>query len=80
MTFIFRIVVAINERLNFKPLGISKLSKRSKGTVDINALQYLNSQLYPGCVYNTLHTAEEEPLNVLGRAFSKLHIAPESSG
>jgi hypothetical protein len=30
-------------------------------------------------VYNTLHTAEEERLNMLGRAFSKLQIAPEVS-
>jgi hypothetical protein len=31
-------------------------------------------------VYNTLHTAEEEELNMFGRAFSKLQIALELKG
>ncbi len=41
MKVMFRINAAINER--FKPLDIRELSKRSKGTIDIGAVQLLDS-------------------------------------
>ncbi len=73
MKVIFMIIVAINKRS--KPFDIRGFSKRSKEAIDIKALQLLDSQLLPRCAYNTLHTAEEERLNMLGRACSKLQIA-----
>ncbi len=41
MKVIYGIIVAIIER--FKPSDVRELSKRSKGTIDIEALQLLDS-------------------------------------
>ncbi len=74
MEIILWIIVAIKECT--EPLGVGKLSQRTKCAVYVEPLQLPDSQLGPRYAHNMLHAAQELRRNILARTARarELHI------